>query len=189
MSKIDLEGKLKVDIKVVTGKNCIYCGKGIGGELTGAKRTAFGHTFDEHLEYEIWNELYETCCSLACACNHIKQEVRIDKLTKEMIIKYFGEEIVTYLYFIKMSMTDIIKIGISKNIEKRLSGIQTGNPYELEVLNKFKCSNSGLEKLVHKLYKLNRIKGEWFSLDAESIEEIKMLTEDKLIHKLVMKKL
>lgn len=69
------------------------------------------------------------------------------------------------LYIIQSSMTGMIKIGRSKNPEKRLKQLQTGNPNKLKLIAEFK--NQGWkEKIIHEKLRLFRLKGEWFSYEC-----------------------
>jgi hypothetical protein len=77
------------------------------------------------------------------------------------------------LYVIKIQGTRKHKIGITKNIRKRLKEFATGNPYNLKLLffistNHFKS----LEKFLHNEYKEYRLKGEWFSFDSKVIKKL-----------------
>jgi len=65
------------------------------------------------------------------------------------------------VYFIQMDKIGPIKIGITKNLKKRLMGMQTANPYKLNVLYCY----SGLpddEESWHNTFKRFHIRGEWF---------------------------
>ena len=66
-----------------------------------------------------------------------------------------------YLYFIQSDVTGMIKIGRSKDPQKRLKQLQTGNPNKLKLIACFE----GLgwrEKLLHEELQMFRKKGEWF---------------------------
>ena len=66
-----------------------------------------------------------------------------------------------FLYFIQSSNKGEIKIGRSKNPEKRLRNLQTGNPNKLRIV----ASLEGLgwrEKDLHDQLKKWRGSGEWF---------------------------
>lgn len=84
-----------------------------------------------------------------------------------------------YMYIISNNQ-DAIKVGISKQPEKRLKQLQTSNPNKLSLLftEEFECSRNHLlkiEKLVHKeLYNVSKQRvGEWFKVNTEDIERIK----------------
>ena len=68
------------------------------------------------------------------------------------------------IYFVKCG--EYVKIGRTVDMAHRLSGLQTGNPYELEVLkviDEGKYTESGL----HERFKEYRVRGEWFTLNDE----------------------
>lgn len=69
------------------------------------------------------------------------------------------------LYIIQSDVTGMIKIGRSKNPEKRLKQLQTGNPNRLKLIATFK-GEGWKEKLIHEDLKRWRRKGEWFSYDC-----------------------
>jgi hypothetical protein len=81
------------------------------------------------------------------------------------------------IYFI--SNSHHIKIGVTENITKRLSQLQTGSSEKLEVL--FTIEGSYIEEsILHKHFQSNKIRGEWFNIEAtealkETVENI--LTE------------
>ncbi len=61
-----------------------------------------------------------------------------------------------------------VKIGYTKNPEKRLKALQTGHPNRLEVMKTVKCASEKdarkLEKKIHWLAtrKCQKLNGEWF---------------------------
>ena len=65
------------------------------------------------------------------------------------------------------------KIGRAKNIEQRLSGIQTGNPFKLKLdLCFWVESMSKVENMIHNQYKNKRKNGEWFDLTDSDVLDI-----------------
>jgi hypothetical protein len=70
------------------------------------------------------------------------------------------------LYFIQQSNDGPIKIGITENLESRLSQLQTSNPYPLIVIHTIELEISKLKKFenfFHSLFEHHRISGEWYS--------------------------
>jgi hypothetical protein len=69
--------------------------------------------------------------------------------------------------------TEKYKIGITKDdksLAKRIKAIQTGNPEEITLINKFKSDNyRKVEGWLHRQYKSKRESGEWFLLEAEDV--------------------
>lgn len=78
------------------------------------------------------------------------------------------EVINMHVYFIKCcDRKGYIKIGVANNVEDRCSTLQTGCPYKLEIIAVMKFSDKkkayNAERTLHRLFKKNRIYGEWFS--------------------------
>ena len=79
-----------------------------------------------------------------------------------------------YIYVIKCH--DWYKIGKAFNIKERLGALQTGNPYELEIVHSIKCNDYTLvENRLHKRYAFHRGHGEWFKLPLDALNEVKMI--------------
>ncbi len=72
----------------------------------------------------------------------------------------------TYIYFIQSGYGSI-KVGMSKNPEKRMANIQTCIPKSLRLVAKIpmpdRQSARCLEKELHQLFAPERIRGEWFN--------------------------
>ena len=74
----------------------------------------------------------------------------------------------SYVYFIQSGTGKDapIKIGVAKNVNKRLEILQIGNPDKLTVITAIKADNElqayWLEKNLHKFFKSDCIRGEWF---------------------------
>ena len=82
----------------------------------------------------------------------------------------------SYVYFILDRFCNAIKIGKSDDVDDRLGTLQTGNPNDLEIVHKIKCSSDRaskrLEKLYHRHFNDIRIRGEWFRYEKELFENI-----------------
>ena len=75
-----------------------------------------------------------------------------------------------------MKSADHIKIGITNDVDKRISSIRTSTPFEVELIGSWKfCENSvyRIEQFIHKQYASENIKLEWFKLTDAQVEEIK----------------
>lgn len=61
-----------------------------------------------------------------------------------------------------------VKIGVTSDIENRVSALQTGNPYQLYCKAFIPCSGKDqayrLESFFHRQFIKNRMVGEWFRL-------------------------
>lgn len=69
-----------------------------------------------------------------------------------------------------------VKVGITHDLKKRLSNLQTSIPYDLVPICAIECKDrfemEGLEIKLHKQIKSKNIRGEWFSLNSKDIREI-----------------
>lgn len=70
------------------------------------------------------------------------------------------------IYFIRSGDTGPIKIGLAKDVRRRLSGLQTGHPERLHLLHLFD-GGAVEERALHSRFKEHRIKGEWFTATQE----------------------
>lgn len=92
-----------------------------------------------------------------------------------------------YVYLLKCC--DTYKIGVGKNVEKRIKQLQTGNADIIYEVNKFPSNYPyKIEKVLHKRYNINNVEGEWFYLTNEQIEsfmeDCKILEENfKMLEK------
>lgn len=76
-----------------------------------------------------------------------------------------------YVYIIKVSPDGIYKIGVSKNPEKRIKQLQTGNPEKIELIKTFLSSYPyKMENVFHRRFKRNHVQGECYYLSQEDIE-------------------
>lgn len=90
----------------------------------------------------------------------------------------FKENIHYYLlYIIRDGNTNNYKIGITKDLNKRLRGIQTGCPHELQIVKLWKHTQKQVilkyERVLHRYYKKNgnqaNTQGEWFELTQNDL--------------------
>ena len=81
-----------------------------------------------------------------------------------------------YVYFVFNRDSKAIKIGIAKNIRRRLASLQTSSPAELELLcsvkNKTTKAARKLEQELHQKFDRFRIRGEWFKAETELLDYI-----------------
>lgn len=69
------------------------------------------------------------------------------------------------IYLIKQEGLNNFKVGITSNLRQRITTLQTGCPYKLEVLNTFESSYArNIESFLHKNWKDKNTSGEWFCL-------------------------
>lgn len=83
------------------------------------------------------------------------------------------------VYIIEVRDSNLYKIGVTKDIQKRLYQLQTANPFEFYLIEFFPTpKNRELESLLHRKYKLKRYKREWFKLKDEEVLEACYLARD-----------
>ena len=70
----------------------------------------------------------------------------------------------TDIYFLSNGRN--VKIGRSKNIEERISNLQTGNDVELTLLYVIEKVSEKFEQHVHSICERYHVKGEWFDNKA-----------------------
>jgi len=82
------------------------------------------------------------------------------------------------IYLIKAQDINLYKIGISKNARNRVKQLQTGCPYQLELMEIYEPKKFPykIEKIMHRsmsIYKkdedLTSLMGEWFDLQQKEI--------------------
>ena len=73
------------------------------------------------------------------------------------------------VYLIRSGKKGPIKIGIAKNVDSRISELQIGNPNKLFLVAIFPIHSEKkareIERHLHKLFKRQHIRGEWFRSD------------------------
>jgi hypothetical protein len=73
-----------------------------------------------------------------------------------------------YIYIIQSLDEGYFKIGISKNPEKRILQLQTGNSSKLKLIDKFKSQYPNkVEKTLHNIYSSHKKEGEWFGFSLD----------------------
>lgn len=76
-----------------------------------------------------------------------------------------------FVYFIFNIDSQAIKIGMAKNVEKRLKSLQTSSPIILELLHTIQLDSvenaQKLESVLHQKFAHLRMNGEWFKASEE----------------------
>lgn len=92
------------------------------------------------------------------------------------------------VYFIQCGPGGPIKIGVARNVKKRMAQLQTGQPYTLELLATMP-GNVTVEQRLHLKLRAHRMSGEWFEPHenvlaevrrAQPVEEAVAVEEDRL---------
>lgn len=67
------------------------------------------------------------------------------------------------VYFIECE--GFIKIGYAKDLARKVSNTQVGNPFKVKLLASFKTTRPhDDEATLHRMFKFYRVRGEWFRL-------------------------
>ena len=83
-----------------------------------------------------------------------------------------------FLYILRNGNTQEYKIGITKDLNRRISELQTGCPHELVIIKIWQHYQRKFieqyERVLHRYYKQYRIRknGEWFKLPKSEIEKL-----------------
>jgi len=111
---------------------------------------------------------------------HIQETYKISSVNRE--IKIQRDDDVKFesgfVYFLKLGR--LVKIGKSNGIHSRIASIKASLPFETEIIAVLKCKNKTIvEQIFHEYFQDKRKKGEWFRLDKEDIELIKIANKLK----------
>lgn len=74
---------------------------------------------------------------------------------------------VTNIYFLVADELNLVKIGRTKDVTKRVNFINTSSPVELELVAVLRNVDPIQEQLIHEKFKALRTRGEWFHLSDE----------------------
>jgi hypothetical protein len=84
-----------------------------------------------------------------------------------------------FLYFIKGG--DAIKVGITENVEQRLTDIQVGNPTKVELLHSIYMSDEEgreAESEIHNMFIKTNLSGEWYQATQFMLDYIRNIKEN-----------
>ncbi len=79
----------------------------------------------------------------------------------------------SFVYFVRAS--DMIKIGTSTNVSKRICALQTASPVRLDLLLVIPGS-ADLERELHRKHAKLRSHGEWFRAEPALVEHVAILS-------------
>jgi len=94
----------------------------------------------------------------------------------------------THFVYVISAEDDAVKIGVARNVERRMKELQTGQHRKLSVLSSLFCGSRqeayAIECRTHQLLKDDMLEGEWFGVTGEeakvAIEQARvMLDEEK----------
>ena len=76
-----------------------------------------------------------------------------------------------YVYFLKCNQ--YVKIGRTKNMKSRMKVYRVESPFNAKLIHSIKTNDCFyLEKYFHKIFNSKRVKGEWFELTNQDINDI-----------------
>jgi hypothetical protein len=79
-----------------------------------------------------------------------------------------------WVYFVQVGALGPVKIGCTRDVARRLAGLQTSHAEPLRLLHSFEGSVKQ-ERELHALFERHRLKGEWFSPVPELLSHIAAL--------------
>lgn len=101
---------------------------------------------------------------------------RIFKLYKKI---YDLNQDIGHVYLIQLGDTDVFKIGITNNINRRISQLQSKSPIPLNLIYQWTGHDyHAFESILHKTFEKKRVKGEWFKLTAGDLMKIHIMFSD-----------
>jgi len=103
---------------------------------------------------------------------------RISEYAEKKQVKQNKSDEAGYVYFIQ-TYPDTVKIGLTVNIKRRLKEFEKIlMPYKPVLLHSIKTNNMPVcESFFHNKFSTKRLRGEWFELSEDDIEEMKMVKE------------
>lgn len=79
----------------------------------------------------------------------------------------------TIVYLVQCANYPYYKIGITKELDARMSHFKTSNPFPVHVIDTLEIDiASQVEMLLQQKYEDKNMHGEWFKLEKEDIENI-----------------
>lgn len=194
MKREDMQEYPKINLTFVNFGKKHDRGKGFNFREAGAFRGICMLGAEQILDCYQWydHEMSEAdvmlmCSSCKYSCNECFSLKRLARQSK-MMRPFFINEIVPvvdpidetpgyYVYFI--SDGEFVKIGISKDVQKRLADIQVGNPKPVSVLFSIPVRSKSdaleLECRLHNIYSDFAKCGEWFDIlnyiDVKAFQE------------------
>lgn len=84
-----------------------------------------------------------------------------------------------YVYLIEDLDNNRYKIGVTKDLEKRLRNLQTGNSNRIIIKESYKTEYPfKLESMLHNKFKQFRYNNEWYELESSDVEKFITYCED-----------
>lgn len=80
-----------------------------------------------------------------------------------------------FVYLIRCSDTRFYKVGVATDFSRRISAIQTDNPFPIYAVCIISSDNDIAYEIEHKLHsylELNQVQGEWFNLSGGEVTKL-----------------
>lgn len=154
-----------------------------GGEREWPEGWAYGHLTDDRKTPLCGNDLDERWQLMHFA------SITEDATCPECIKVCSHATLTTQLYIIHAESTSFYKVGVTKNVERRLRSLQAATPLSLSVVwQSLLCvehSARAIERETHTLFADQRsaakYQREWFALSAEDVERAKTYIETEVL--------
>lgn len=100
----------------------------------------------------------------------MSESSKVESRTRE---KVHGVENIGFVYIAKQqNEPSVYKIGRTRHISNREACFSTGNAY-IKIIYTLKSARyKKIERVLHKIYRHKKIKGEWFNLDDSDIQSL-----------------
>jgi hypothetical protein len=105
-------------------------------------------------------------------CRFVQDEARTNGETA-----YNSGTSPSFVYFV--AFDGFVKIGVAKNVKKRVSQLQSGCPHQLDLIGVVEGDRE-TEAAYHKKFRKLRVSGEWFRLAPPLTDEIMRLVRIEL---------
>ena len=81
-----------------------------------------------------------------------------------------------FVYFIRNGRTNVYKVGVARDPEKRLAELQTANPEKLTIYRAFRCEDAyAVENGLHYRFHAQNVRGEWYHLSPDMAGKVGLM--------------
>ena len=102
---------------------------------------------------------------------------QLGNTTKNLALQIYNK--VPVVYIIKQYDHNLYKIGVTKDINRRLKTFNTASPQGFDIYDIVYCENpNALEKMLHSTFEKKRYTGEWFLLNETDKQQLSSITKN-----------
>jgi hypothetical protein len=112
-------------------------------------------------------------CEWAAWVGEFSRSVRVRSKSADFVRSYDPTDSDRWVYFIRQGTEGPIKIGISDDVARRVSTLQSCNPFPLHCVVAIPGSLA-LEFALHQVFSESRLHGEWFAPTGALIKLIEL---------------